>query len=302
MRAEQLFMDLAGLEDKYLERSEAKGYRFHGKKILPIAAGIVLVLVMGAIVYKAAFLKPAEEKPSLEVPEGYVEIADLLPSDESIATQGVGLKTIVMEEYTIEYREQASAGSDVLKNSLGNAVSGNDGWYKVAGHEDMLYLILQEKGEYSLWKFSAFRCKEYPYKKVLEMIYHINSAKDILEIVSAPANMDMTDEGMALQKEIGTLTITEREKIDAIYQIISNMTCYGDNNWERIGLSESGPEAMQEYVRLGRYLTVTTSTGLKVEDLKYTGVTKLFYEYSGIAYNQLSDLDGKTVEEILQIQ
>lgn len=39
-----------------------------------------------------------------------------------------------------------------------------------------------------------------------------------------------------------------------------------------------------------------------IDGLKYTGVSGMFYEYSGIAYNRLNDIDKRTIEQIIGIK
>ena len=58
---------------------------------------------------------------------------------------------------------------------------------------------------------------------------------------------------------------------------------------------------MVESVRQGRYLTFNLRNKSAIDGLKYTGISGMFYEYSGIAYNRLNDADKGTVEGIIGI-
>ena len=212
--------------------------------------------------------------------------------------------------YSAIYEQIASVGSDTLEKSIGTPVDNKEEtetWYKVAGHKDMQYLISKNNEDtYSLWKFSAFQTdtqtESYAYKDVLETIYDIHSAEDIIKIIVIPPNLDNSDEGKAIQKEIGTYDITDKTEIAQFYEVISQMTCYGSNHWELIGIGGDMPSEMQEKTRLGRYLTIVTSDDRNIDSLKYTGVSGMFYEYGGIAYHALAEEEKAVVEEILQIR
>ena len=185
-------------------------------------------------------------------------------------------------------------------------ISGTEEWYYVSGHTDMQYLIRNDNGEYSLWKFSCFDSGEYPYSDVLELVYQIDSADAISEIEVSPARMDNTDEGKAIQEKIGTHTVTDREEIEVIYEILSSLICYGSNHWDMIdnGSTDAPADAellSHQAVWLGRYLSVFTDYGNEVDGLKYTAVSDMFYEFSGIAYNRLTEEQAADVCEIIGI-
>lgn len=57
-----------------------------------------------------------------------------------------------------------------------------------------------------------------------------------------------------------------------------------------------------EAVRLGRSLTLVTDYGNEIDGLKYTAVSDMFYEYSGIAYNRLTAETADRVCRILHIE
>lgn len=192
--------------------------------------------------------------------------------------------------------------SDILQESIGHDVPGTQMWYKVSGHEDMQYLIFNDNNEYSLWKFESFQEESYPYSDVLQIIYNIHSAEDIDKVIVAPANMDNSDKGQAIQEEIGTSIVTDDKAIETIYSVLVGLTCYGGNNWDMIGLGEDTPSAMQNQVRAGRFLTIATSQGMEIDTLKYTGISGMFYEYGGIAYSALTMEEKTAVEKILNIE
>ena len=40
---------------------------------------------------------------------------------------------------------------------------------------------------------------------------------------------------------------------------------------------------------------------MQIDSLKYTGISKQFYEYGGVAYNVLDNNEAKKIEKILKI-
>ena len=72
-----------------------------------------------------------------------------------------------------------------------------------------------------------------------------------------------------------------------------------DDNWEKIGIGSD--TSTLEKVRQGRYLTINFNDNMQIDGLKYTGISKQFYEYGGVAYNVLDNNDAKKIEKILKI-
>lgn len=251
----------------------------------------------------------SDEGATFASPEVFVPIADLLASNrcgtgliqDAVAMYG----KVPIEQYTGIYEKVSSAGSEVLSESTGVNISGEEEWYYVSGHTDMQYLIRNDDQDYSLWKFMCFDCDEYPYRDVLELVYRVDSVEVITEIEVKPPTMDNTDGGKAIQEKIGIRTITNRAEIDTIYQILVSLTCYGENHWDMIdyGMTDAPVDAEPSHraVLLGRYLSIATDYGNEIDGLKYTAVSDMFYEFSGIAYNQLTTEQAESVYDILGI-
>lgn len=225
---------------------------------------------------------------------------------DSIQLLTAFLGKVSIGQYTGVYEKIQSVESNVMSESRGRSISGTEEWYYVSGHTDMQYLIRNDNEEYSLWKFSCFDSGEYPYSDVLELVYLIDSADVISEIRVNPPKMDNTNGGMAIQEKIGTHTITNSEQINAIYEVLSSMTCYGNDHWDMIDNGSTDVPADAELpshqaVWLGRYLTIVTDYGNEIDGLKYTAVSDMFYEFSGIAYNRLTEEQAATVWEIIGI-
>lgn len=244
---------------------------------------------------------PAEEQ------ETFVPISSLLAEDGfSIAEQTLQLAKVKIGPYQGIYTKAASAESTVLSESIGAALSEANEWYQVSGHTDLQYLIQKHENAYSLWKFQCFDSDEYPYSDVLRLVYQIDSAEKLTKVQVAPATMDNSDTGKRIQVEIGTCTITDKSDIEILYQILSSLTCYGADHWDMIdygnveAASDTG-EPSSDSVRLGRYLTLITSYGNEIDGLKYTAVSNMFYEFSGIAYNKLTNTQADSICNILRI-
>lgn len=245
-------------------------------------------------------------KRQFQKQKNIVPVTSLLASENNGTTETLVTQKVPIRHYQGIYEKVSSVQSDILSESTGKSVSGTKKWYFISGHTDMQYLIKNNNKKYSLWKFICFDASEYPYQDVLKFVYQIESPDTIQKIKINPATMDNTDGGKAMQKKTRTHIITDRKSIDAIYQTLSSMTCYGSNQWDRIdyGNVETPADAKSsshQAVRLGRYLTIFTNYGNKIDGLKYTAVSDMFYEFSGIAYNRLSKEQAKRVREILDI-
>lgn len=216
---------------------------------------------------------------------------------------------------------------------LGQPYNDMDGWYLPEDNHGLRYLVHQEEdGSYTLWEFACFEVLDeatlmemesnldnsiwstiewfslqlnftpYSYGEVLETIYGITSADDILSVTVNPSTMDNTDDGKKLQKEIGSFTVTDQSELDAFYAALSTSICYGSDHWELINLGETDPDGgLLNRVRSCRYLTVETTHGT-IDTLKYSAAGGQFYEYSGIAYEPLDADTAAAMSEMFQIE
>jgi hypothetical protein len=318
MNKEDLFEGFGAIDDDLLKRSEHVGKRnnFNGfLKYGSIVACLVVILGAGMLFMDNKISNLDANRESNDVAESidnlsdkqeeserYVDVSMLLASNEGVEEQALVIGSVEIGAYSALYYKVASVNGEILKESTGSEVERTNNWFKLSGHEDMQYLISSDNNEYSLWKFESFQKENYPYSDVLQIIYNIHSAEDIAKIIVAPANMDNTDEGQAIQDEIGTSIVADDKAIETIYDVLYGLTCYGGNNWDIIGLGDDTPSDMLNQVRTGRYLTVVTSQGMEIDTLKYTGISGMFYEYGGIAYNVLTREEKAAVEEILNIE
>ena len=238
---------------------------------------------------------PVPGGDSLQMQENAcLPVSSLLGETASVASEAAEETAFVpVGQYDGVYVKQPDAGSDVLARSMGTAVPKTTGWFAVSGHTDLQYLIRNDGGAFSLWKFKCFDSEKYPYSDVLELVYGLNAADNIEAIEVCPSAMDNTDAGKAAQAAIGTTTITDKTDIGAVYQILSSLICFGEGRWDLIdcGNAEAdagGQSPSSEAVWLGRSLMLVTDFGNEIDGLKYTAVSNMFYEYSGIAYEPLS--------------
>ena len=252
--------------------------------------------------------QPIQEGPEPETPEQFAPISSLLASNSGnfMTQQTEKYAAVPIAQYSGFYTEVPSAGSSVLAESMGKSIDNTGEWHYVSGHSDLQYLIRNDGQESSLWKFQCFDSGEYPYDDVLKLVYRIDSADAITEIEVAPARMDNTDAGKKIQEEVGTRKITDRAAIETIYEMLSGMTCYGSGQWERIDYGDveaagDGQTPSHEAVRLGRYLSITTDYGNVIDGLRYTAVSDMFYEFSGIAYSPLTEEQAANICEIIGI-
>ncbi|MDE7436730.1 MAG: hypothetical protein K2N01_13050 [Lachnospiraceae bacterium] len=326
MKSESISNALNLLDEDMIRHTEAVRERGsqrrknNWRKWALTAACLCLIVVSGIVFGGVLWEQPGGEVSVLEKgvvswqgmmpvePETTVSIASLLVYSDSgmIVEQAQQIAFVPIGQYKGIYEKKASVESGILAESIGADISGAQDWYLVLGHTDMQYLIGCQGQEYSLWKFLCFDSEEYPYNDVLTLVYQIDSADQIAEIRVEPARMDNTDAGRHIQEEVGSHSITDRSNIAAIYQILSAMICYGENQWDRIdyGAVDADTESKStshEAVRLGRYLNFVTDYGNEIDELKYTAVSHMFYEFSGIAYQRLTENEAAAVEGILGI-
>lgn len=307
-----------------IEKEEYENRMPDWKKWYALAAGLCLICIAAAAIAAVSWGSPSDYSSGLDelsgqivqenppkLQEPFVPVSSLLASrdlDEvsgAIKEMAAAYAKVPIEEYTGIYERIDHVDSSVLAGSTGRKVDGAGDWYYISGHLDLQYLIRKENQDYSLWEFHYFDSDEYPYSDVLKLVYRIDSADAIAEITVRPAKMDNTDEGERIQQQIGTHNIAGRDGITAIYQVLCTMTCYGSNRWDLIdyGAEDAAVdgEGGHRAVRLGRYLTLALDNGNTIDGLKYTAVSDMFYEFSGVAYNRLTEEQAESIAEILGI-
>ena len=233
---------------------------------------------------------------------------DFIAESQNISNTEVQyLKRVSINGKIAEYHQVLENDKiNLLDNGIGKPLENTEDWYRISGYDQLQYIIQKEGDTLTLWQFSSFLVNNddtnittYSYGTVLQEIYGVTSAQDIVSVTVTPANMNNTDEGKALQQEIGTMTITNKKDIETLYNTLSTITCYGANKWNMIGIGDD-TNSLEEVYK-GRYLTFTLKNGMQIDSLKYTAISSRFYEYDGIVYDRLEESVATQIEKILGI-
>lgn len=201
----------------------------------------------------------------------------------------------------------------------------NCSWYKVKGASNLRYLIRKGlDGSLSIWEYTAFQTKDceelnvmfptcrfetYTYGEVLEAIYNVDTADDIVGIRIDPSDSDNTPEGKNLREVAEPIVIKDRKSILSIYKLLREMDCYGSNSIDLqqyevrspvIGV-DLNPDHHVKAAYL-RNLLIMLSDESKIDSLKYSAIWGAFYENNGIAYEILSDEKMSMVNELFGVR
>lgn len=320
---ERLAQLLDGLPDSMLQQAlENQGAaplpRFPWKRIVALAACAAVALGLGfGLNARRGGAEPPTALESHSPSQRTEPVITPMPQTGEYISQELIFSMLPVGERIAEYHRVDSPSAYF---SIQEPYLELEGWFRAAEHDGLRYLIHQgEDGSYTLWEFSHFlvwskeeladvtasltsdnsfwseiswfspdmAVEPYPYAEVLEQVYGVTSAEDIISITLTPGNMDNTDAGKALQAEIGAQAISDRADIAAVYDALVGMTCLGSDHWELIDLGEQSDSGLLHSVEVTRYLTLKLTDGSKITALKYTGAGGQFYEYQGIAYAPL---------------
>ena len=215
-----------------------------------------------------------------------------------------------------EYQRIKEENQKILEGFVGEsfAKDGGKDFYRIKDHGDIRYLIRKTpKGELSVWEFKRFKVfyieNPYLYGDALTLIYHVNSADDIQQIVFLPPTFDNTEVGKAIQKEIGTTTVKNRSDVEAIYQVLKGMECYGAHSLGREDLPCCRENTIREMntshmgnARKYRELRIDLKDGSSIIGLKYSATWGGFYENNGVAYHDLMDEQAALINRLAKIK
>lgn len=281
MKKEDLLKAMSEIDSDLLKSSEYKKNKNGWIKWAAIAAGLVLVLFAVANMEispnqsggQKAERRSSQENSQLasldkEAQKGqetdsitedginsgeeaeYVDINGILAKakdPEAIYSESLELTMLERDGLTCVYEHVTEINSDTLAECLGTQLDESN-WYYLAGHSEMQYLIKKKDATCELWKFAYCENEEYSYGDILKKMYGIHSYADIAKIIVDPSTINNTDEGKKLQEQIGTKEITEESQIRGFYEILSSCICYGDNNWDMIGLGDDTESGMKDAV------------------------------------------------------
>ena len=204
----------------------------------------------------------------------------------------------------------------VLQGFVGElfASEGGTEFYRIKDHEDFRYLIRKKtNGEMSVWEFKRFHVfytdSSYLYGEVLSLIYNVNSASDIKQIVFLPPTFDNTNEGKAIQKEIGTVTVKKASDVKSIFEVLKDMVCYGADSLGREDLPCYRADTIRKMknvqwgnVEKYREIRIDLKNGSSITSLKYSATWGGFYENMGVAYHDLADEQAALINRFAKIK
>ena len=339
MKSEKLLYAIGEIDDDLVKNAlsmkKRKVHQARRKWVIVttcVSMGLIIISILS--INKFRFLNNERSTVQTQIIIDYhTNVSDLLMNEKASSSEILNVQVFPVKGRIATYHQVtvSTKGMELLPDSLGKPLEEVDNCYRLLGHNELQYLIVQNGDDFTLWEFASFLVWDdetfdqvkndflkgksewsnypwfslemdftaYSYDMVLKEIYGLTSADAISSIVVGVADMDNTEAGLALQNEIGEITITDKNDIEDIYKIISTMNCLDDDNWEKIGIGSD--TSTLEKVRQGRYLTINFNDNMQIDSLKYTGISKQFYEYGGVAYNVLDNNEAKKIEKILKI-
>ena len=220
-----------------------------------------------------------------------------------------------MDNSVEENQKIKEENQNILQGFIGDFFANDGGteYYKIKDHDDLQYLISKTpSGELCVWEFIFIKLfyaeSSYSYGAALS-IYGVNSAKDIKQIVFLPPTFNNTEEGKAIQKEIGTVTVKNAADIKVIYDVLKDMICYGEYSLGRDDLPCYREDTIRKMknVQMGdmekyREIRIDLKSGAPISSLKYSATWGGFYEDRGVAYHDLTDEHAALIEKLGKIQ
>lgn len=268
----------------------------------------------------------------LPVPE---TLQDLIAQHEADGDMDHLLATFFgIEDMIVEYA--LAVTDDGLENFIGepfeedfrvpipNLYDNTRDFYYPKDAPNLKYLIEKtESGNYRLWEFFCLSTYDienetyisYTYNNVLETIFHVHSADDIVSITTSPSKSHNTDLGKQIQQEVGTTTYTNPNDIQTIYNILVDVVYlrYYHPNIDSISYDQSrftysfSTEAKNkldsgESTYGTRMLSIEFSDGTTLDTLLYDALNGSFSEGGYVYTVPLEDEDVYALNEIFGIQ
>ncbi|MBQ8802400.1 MAG: hypothetical protein IJZ53_02035 [Tyzzerella sp.] len=321
---------LTQIDSRFIE--EAETYQFNQrkkdvqmiKKMVAVAACVVILGIVGLECQKyiRESKEPVEDMETVQthafVPvEQYVAVYEQVREGNEVdlserkGEMYVESGNIFAEAYELYDSWDAVGTFEYSENCI---------WYMMKNCDSKKYLICEsEDNGLSLWKFESFYAREieemrrafptavlgsYSYGDVLKLIYNVTSAEQISKIEISPSENDNTEEGKVFQKTIGTSSITDRNSIEFLYQVICEMNCNGaDTELDALYSFGYRSQEIEEQIKENghmrwvfcRNLTFVLEDGTTIDSLKYTAISGRFYEFNSINYDALDD---ETMEKV----
>ncbi len=221
--------------------------------------------------------------------------------------------------YKVTREENETDESYQIRCNFWNEVK-NCTWYKLKNNNNVEYLIRKSSDELTLWKFDLFcvdgamtdnvqdafpeaKLDSYTYGEEMFYIYNVDSAADIKSITVKSASHTDLEKLNNITNEIKTFEIVEREKIEYLYDVFSEMKCNGYDEMTtdyRTAEMQERIDSDQDNVFLYlRELEIHLENGKTINGLTYSSAAGAFYKY--VNYKPVTEDIAVRLDEIFQI-
>ena len=212
---------------------------------------------------------------------------------------------------------EGSTASHKLEPYVGELYLEEDSmsWYRPKGTTNLEYLIQKDSdGTLSLWYFASFNMGDgetHTYGDILRVIYGVESPDDIVSITTSPTKSNNTNEGIAIQKIVGTHTYTDREDIEAFFDVVWDVVCYGtygeseadENRFTYSFSTNSTNKVVSGEDTYGtRCIEIEFADGSTLNSWMYSALSGSFYEYGMVYTEPLAEEDVAVLNELFGIK
>ena len=325
LKKETLFISLTDMSDELIseaindttENGNNSSAR-NAKKIkhIGIAVGIVAFICIAVSIAVSIFTDNDEFDINVVlaplVHDDYVDTTVLMELRADYTLDVANIITKPLGAHLLEYIAIDLNDNNILKVCTGEVItewsSDNPStYYKLLGHDDKIYIIRLNNGEYTLWKYDQLLPSTedgigyYPYSEILVGLYGIDSATDITKLViTQTVNTSFSNDYYIEYSYNGseiTNTIENEETIAFVYSILALMTCYGPYHSDLF----SAPDDIATNDTYVTYrLGIVTNAGETINTLYFSNMFNRFYEYNNYtAYNALSDDASEVMRNLL---
>ena len=222
--------------------------------------------------------------------------------------------------YEVTREENETDESYQIRCNFWNEVQ-NCTWYKLKNVNNVEYLIRENAtGELSLWKFDVFfvdgtsadnvrdafpeaELDSYTYGEEIFYVYNVDSAEDIKSITVKSASHTDLEKLNNISNKIETFEIVEREKIEYLYDVFSEMICNGYDemiiNYRTAEMQEKIESDQDNVFLYLRELEIHLENGNSINGLTYSSAAGAFYKY--VNYKPVEEDTALRIDEIFQI-
>ena len=223
------------------------------------------------------------------------------------------------EFYKVKREENETDISYQNRCNLWDGVE-NCTWYKLKDIDNVEYLIRESSDELTLWKFDVFfvngtsadnvrdafpeaELDSYTYGEEIFYVYNVDSAEDIKSITVKSASHTDLEKLNSITNEIETFEIVEREKIEYLYDVFSEMICNGYDemitNYRTAEMQEKIESDQDNVFLYLRELEIHLEDGNSINGLTYSSAAGAFYKY--VNYKPVEEDTALRIDKIFQI-